>query len=105
MNKGCDGWVVEADKRMREFLEIFFRQLAFVTSACGEVRSELRYGVKERRDFVERTESDEGFEIGEGNGDFGFVVGVWVFIWVFFVQFFGDGFIWMDLECEGFVEG
>lgn len=60
---------------------------------------------KEVFNLVQGLEADEELEVGEGNGDFGLVVRVRVFVWLGFVEFLGELFVGVDLEREGFLEG
>jgi hypothetical protein len=56
-------------------------------------------------DVFEWFPAGEELEFGEGDGDFGLVVGVAVFLWVLLVQSFGEFEVWVDLQGECFGEG
>lgn len=70
-----------------------------------KVRHEDGDGVEEGVDVVDMLEADEGFEVAEGDGDFGLVAWVAMFGWVVLVQFGGELFVGMELEGEGFGDG
>lgn len=57
------------------------------------------------RDLVEGLEAGEELEVGQGDGDLGFMVAVAEFMGVSGVKFLGEGFVGVDLEGEGFGEG
>ena len=59
---------------------------------------------EEGLDFWGGFPAGEYFEGAEGDGDFGFVVGVGELVWVLGVEFFGEGFVGVDLEGEGFCD-
>jgi hypothetical protein len=53
--------------------------------------------------LIEGFPTGEDFEFGEGNGDFGFVVGVGELVGVILVQASGEVFVRMDLERKCFL--
>lgn len=71
----------------------------------GEELVERGEGGEEGLDFRGGFPAGEDFEGAEGDGDFGFVVRVGELVWVFGVEFFGEGFVGVDLEGEGFCDG
>lgn len=80
--------------------QCFVRELRVLREEAFE-----RFQFHQLLNILERFPAGEELEFRQRDGDLGFVVVVSKFLGVDFVQFFGELFVWVDLEGEGFGEG